>query len=646
MTIVIDGGGTPGGIEELTSSTLTITNPTGPTVDVEVPTDAYVPYPYSIPATDPTGNPFGVGPSPLGNSTTGGDYAQIQAILTVGATLGMATITAPVTYWLEEPLVLSSSATFGPMTSFKAAANFPTGQPLLTTPNPSGVPTLLTGLKWQGGIWDANFVALNCFYPRYSVTCVASGMTFNNAPGDWLVVGDNAAAAVSIQFYGYDLQFGHPLGNLPSDGAALIHVQNGSDCEFWGCQGVGAYIGAYIQHSDCKFYGCHFNPATAFVTFLDASTVGGSEFHGCTADTPVALSRTCTSSGNVITDSFMLSRYTSLPISGTNIPAGAYVGNVSGSAFNAVDKFGNTLTLGGSVTSYLLGGVGYQLNAPSAAKLVGSRALMGPAAGTTQTCYGCVIGPLVTTASASSFSVNSSTSNQWIAAFGGLTDVLSWTGLQQSQVENVLPTEQLFDVPPRDWLPTAAIAQTFPRWVGGVGSQSALSGGRLSLYAIYLVAGTTIGHIAFISGGTGITFSGTGGAWWFELLDKNANVLAQTANQDTTAWGTFTTMSLAIAATNTIPSNPSAGASQAATTLTVPYTGLYYLGINVYPGSTGTVCSLESATPAAVVAGLTPILYGTSDTGQTGAPPTMPHQSTALTTGTAQSIVPYAYVAA
>jgi hypothetical protein len=240
----------------------------------------------------------------------------------------------------------------------------------------------------------------------------------------------------------------------------------------------------------------------------------------------------------------------------------------------------------------------------------------------------------------SSFTVTSSTSNQWVTAIGGKPDVVEWTGLMQDNCEFVLPIDQILTVPVRDWLPTAALAQTYPRWVPN-SSQTSLVAGSLSLFAIYLNAGTTIGHISFISGGTAITFSGTGGSWWFALLDQNRNVLAQTADQGTAAWGTFSQKTLAIATVNSLPSLPASGSSAAATSITVPYTGMYYLGCMVYPGSTGTVNNLEGCSPGAGITGLSPTLYGTSDTGQTSLP-AIPHQSTTLT---ALGVAAYAYVA-
>ena len=104
-------------------------------------------------------------------------------------------------------------------------------------------------------------------------------------------------------------------------------------------------------------------------------------------------------------------------------------------------------------------------------------------------------------------------------------------------------------------------------------------------------------------------------------------MLAQTADQLTAAWGTFTAKTLNIAA----------DANGAAANYTTTYSGLHYLGIMV---AATTVPTLTGGTPGTAVPGLAPVLYGNADTGLT-TPPAFPLTATSIT---AVNGAPYAYV--
>lgn len=176
--------------------------------------------------------------------------------------------------------------------------------------------------------------------------------------------------------------------------------------------------------------------------------------------------------------------------------------------------------------------------------------------------------------------------------------------------------------------PTAAIAETVPRWaVAANGAQLAV--GTLSIFAIGLPAGVSIGHIAVQAGSTP---ANTPTDYWFCLLDSNLNLLAITADQGSAAWGGNVLKSLAIA-------NIAAGA---ASSFVTAYEGLYYIGIMVAGTGAPTILSTGSLT-AAENASMPPILAAaTTDTGLT-VPLTFPHQCTAAA---ATGNHAYAYVAA
>lgn len=80
---------------------------------------------------------------------------------------------------------------------------------------------------------------------------------------------------------------------------------------------------------------------------------------------------------------------------------------------------------------------------------------------------------------------------------------------------------------------------------------------------ILLAAGDVVTNLSFVSGATA---AGTPTNWWFGLYDTAATsaLIAQTADQTSTAWAAFTVMTKALA-----------------TAYTVPKTGVYWAAIHV-----------------------------------------------------------------
>lgn len=99
---------------------------------------------------------------------------------------------------------------------------------------------------------------------------------------------------------------------------------------------------------------------------------------------------------------------------------------------------------------------------------------------------------------------------------------------------------------------------------------------------IKLVAGETVTNISFRSGATA---AGTPTNWWFALYSNAATpaLLAQTADQTTTAWAAATTMTKALA-----------------TAQTITETGIYWVAIMVkattVPSLMGCVCMVPVVT--------------------------------------------------
>jgi hypothetical protein len=69
---------------------------------------------------------------------------------------------------------------------------------------------------------------------------------------------------------------------------------------------------------------------------------------------------------------------------------------------------------------------------------------------------------------------------------------------------------------------------------------------------LYLAAGDIVTNLSFVSGATA---AGTPTNWWFALYDTSATpaLIAQSADQTSTAWGTFTVKTLALSSAYTVP---------------------------------------------------------------------------------------------
>lgn len=153
---------------------------------------------------------------------------------------------------------------------------------------------------------------------------------------------------------------------------------------------------------------------------------------------------------------------------------------------------------------------------------------------------------------------------------------------------------------------TGTLSETINRNLAGA-NLSALTSGTLFLQAIYLRAGMLVSNISFCSGGTA---AGTPTNRFHALYDGSRNLLAQSANQTTTAWAANTVQTLAMG-----------------TPYRVQTSGIYYLGLLVTATTVPTVVGTTAAANAAI-RGLAPILCGTSSTGLTTS---LPNPAAAIT---------------
>lgn len=103
----------------------------------------------------------------------------------------------------------------------------------------------------------------------------------------------------------------------------------------------------------------------------------------------------------------------------------------------------------------------------------------------------------------------------------------------------------------------------------GLDDVAALATGVMTSAPIWLNEGDTVTNLTFISGATA---AGTPTAWWFALYSTAATpaLLAQTADQTTTAWAADTVKTLALATAQKITKSGLYHAACMVTATTVP----------------------------------------------------------------------------
>lgn len=158
---------------------------------------------------------------------------------------------------------------------------------------------------------------------------------------------------------------------------------------------------------------------------------------------------------------------------------------------------------------------------------------------------------------------------------------------------------------------TGALYETFDRDLCNEVNGSVLSSGRLSLQAIYIPAGVTIGSISFWSATTaGATLTNQ----LFGLYDNNLNLLRSSVNDTSTAWAANSRKTLALTSA-----------------FTTTYSGLYYLGIMVAATTVPTIKGNTAKTGGQLNAGA-PSMGGTSNTGLTTSLPATANAPGTVTT--------------
>jgi hypothetical protein len=154
-----------------------------------------------------------------------------------------------------------------------------------------------------------------------------------------------------------------------------------------------------------------------------------------------------------------------------------------------------------------------------------------------------------------------------------------------------------------------------------VSNMAALTTQVMLATAIPLEAGDTVTNLTFLSGATA---AGTPTNWWFALYDDSATpaLIAQTADQTSTAWAANTAITKALA-----------------TAYLVPRSGVYYAAVMVKATTVPTLAgvTLENAAAAGAVVSGQKIIAQTSGSALTDTAP--------ATIATPTTVATVAYVA-
>lgn len=150
------------------------------------------------------------------------------------------------------------------------------------------------------------------------------------------------------------------------------------------------------------------------------------------------------------------------------------------------------------------------------------------------------------------------------------------------------------------------------------GNLAALTTQIMTAVALYLEAGDVVTNLTFMSGATG---AGTPTNWWFALYDTVATpaLIAQTADQTSTAWAADTAKTVALSAPYTVTA-----------------TGIFYAGVMVKATTVPTLigASIQTDASGAIVTGQK-VLARTSGSALTATAPAT------IATPTTVGTVPY-----
>lgn len=586
-------------------------------------TGPYTPWPNSLAGSF---NNLVFAPPPSG----GDDTTTLQNLMTSMAGVGGLTLAFTPGKWLiTAPLNIDGiNVLLDPATIIQASSVF--AGPMLTNTK-----TIAWDTQWiaGGGLLDCNDKADNGLYLRFFRDPTIRDVRVFRPNSHAIILGDPTATSTS---YGAKVQNAHvhrlATGAVPA-GSYGIWTQYATDSEINVAEVVGQDVGIRNDQGNNRFIQAHVWGYSGHVptTCFDDNNDGS--WTDCFADTPSTYGYHLRQANS----SLLRPRVFNNSIYGVDntmiacqVEAAASAFVSIGGRFNGADNshriaqdFAGTLTGAEIIGHRNSNVVTTQTGLPtllSTERILGILNVLSDSnvALQSRTAAGTVL-----------FSMNHAGGSQRAELVNGAslrlwsdnftTDIADWNGTTGdiTTIGKAITANGL--------KPTAALFETVPR-NSTLATQTNMASGTLYLVGIALPANLTIGHLAFVTGNAGITGPQN---WWFALYDNNLAQLAITADQTSTAWGTFALTSLAIA-------NITSGASS---TFKTTYSGLHYIGIMVK--CSGAVPTMMGSSAGTTVPGLTPLLYGSSDTLQS-TPPGFPHTATGITP---LAMVPYAYVA-
>jgi hypothetical protein len=404
-------------------------------------------------ATDEYGRAVAVGPggsslefgAAAATGTASRDTAAIKAVFQAAAKAnGVAVFNKPGVYKINEELVRPNNISIvgGPNVTFQAVAPF-TGTCLLT--DPAHEKTVYQSIS-GGMTLDSNNVANHALWCRY-FGHLTLGVICQNSLEDDCILGDTEATEASYEAY---LQpafaVNRNAGSVPV-GHYCLWAKSCSDGRMFGNTFKGQEVGIRTDLGDWKGFGVHPYGA-GFPMQVGIEDRAGNEWIGVCGDTLTPSTHaeaTGESAKSTITDPAILGAHEGRPVTGTNIPAEAYVGGVTaGTSFQLVNGLGEAIKPAGAVAGISLLGAALILRGSGFAKVIGGSVINNVTYGSDKGSVGVAIGRNISGGYVQGFhSKGGSSGKRMLKALVGKLSVISYFGMvEENTAEKVEPRSQ------------------------------------------------------------------------------------------------------------------------------------------------------------------------------------------------------------
>lgn len=415
------------------------------------------------------------------------DTANVKATLkAAGEAKGLAVFNKGGVYSINQELTrpAGSSVYIGAGTTLRAVAGF-AGTCLLTD-------SAATKEKDQsiigGGTLDSNKLVAHALWCRYFQRMVL-GVSCKNSLEDDVILGSEEAAGSSVEpilTAGFIVRREY---TATSKGFSCVNAVRASDGRAYGNSLSGQETGLKLGPSSggWRTFGLH--PIGSGATFQPMQVciddgASNNEHFGVNADTPTPKLHAGATGSNAsvtITDTEILANHLRRPVSGTNIPAGCYIGTVTpGVSFTLVNIENIGVKPTGAVSGVTLAGVGVLVRSDSC--YVSGDTYVSPTYGADNGCYGVVIAFGATNARVLGWTAKGGSASFRITqAIAGNLSAVTWGAITQINCTNRIAAWQppsggySFTGTPEEIEPEILLLSEGVRWVWNVQS----SGGAL-----------------------------------------------------------------------------------------------------------------------------------------------------------------------